>query len=127
MAGSVHRKKTRAKTGWKQLQRENPDYSNWQLCSKVSDYEESGRSPDGKRKKLIDHAEPVSDGINFAWYLTFWLTARFGDERSFWKTATPARCDILFKEYAYMIAPKTQRPKEPQCGGSLSQYLMGGG
>lgn len=68
----------------------------------------------------------MSDGINFAWYLMFWLTARFGDERSFWKTATPARCDALFKQYARMMRPK-QQPQQPQEGGSLSQYLMGGG
>lgn len=69
----------------------------------------------------------MSDGINFAWYLMFWLTARFGDERSFWKTATPARCDALYKEYARMMRPVKQQPQQPQAGGSLSQYLMGGG
>ncbi len=66
----------------------------------------------------------MSDGINFAWYLMFWLTARFGDERSFWKTGTPARCDALYKAYAQMHAPAPQRPEKAV---SLSQYLMGGG
>ena len=69
----------------------------------------------------------MSDSINFAWYLMTWLTARIGDERTFWKTMTPARCYALYQEYARMLSPvrSVQPKKEPVT--SLSQYILGDG
>lgn len=68
----------------------------------------------------------MSDSINFSWYLMFWLTNRFGDERTFWKTMTPARCHALYTQYAKMLSPA--KPYAGQkTSGSLSQYVMGGG
>jgi len=68
----------------------------------------------------------MSDGINFAWYLMFWMTAHFGDERSFWKTATPARCDAMYRSYIKTFFPKHTDQTFSQQSGSLSQYLTGG-
>ena len=59
----------------------------------------------------------------------FWLTYIRGDERTFWRTMTPARCGLLYKQYAEMhfaLRRKVEELPEPS-GGSLSQYLMGGG
>lgn len=57
-----------------------------------------------------------------------WLVYLRGDERTFWRTMTPARCWQLYKQYAKMhFAPQRKAPEKPSSGGSLSQYLMGGG
>lgn len=69
----------------------------------------------------------MNDSINFAWYLMTWLTARFGDERTFWKTMTPARCDALYQEYARMLSPARAVPAKKETVTSLSQYILGGG
>ena len=75
---------------------------------------------------MNDHAEKVSDGINFAWYLSFWL-ARFGrPECEFWRTMTPARCNVLYAHYVNTYRPASS-PHRAASGGSLSRYLMGGG
>lgn len=69
----------------------------------------------------------MSDSINFAWYLMTWLTGRFGDERTFWKTMTPVRCEALYQEYARKISPVRQLPAKKENTISLSQYILGGG
>lgn len=55
-----------------------------------------------------------------------WLTVFHGDERTFWRQMNPARIGRLYAEYAQAVAGP-QRQNAPASGGSLSQYLMGGG
>ena len=51
-----------------------------------------------------------------------WLSVFHGDERTFWRTMTPARLDRLYA----LWSGRTPARRSPQSGGSLSQYLMGG-
>ena len=53
-----------------------------------------------------------------------WLTIFHGDERTFWRTMTPARLDRLI---AVWLGDRAPARSAPPSGGSLSQYLMGGG
>ena len=52
-----------------------------------------------------------------------WLTVFHGDEPTFWHAMTPARLDRLYS----LWLGRTPARRSPQNGGSLSQYLMGGG
>lgn len=55
-----------------------------------------------------------------------WLTVFHGDERTFWRTMNPRRISRLLEQYARGVG-RPARPSAPAPGGSLSQYLMGGG
>ena len=48
-----------------------------------------------------------------------WLTIFHGDEKTYWKTMTPRRMDVLLTQYAGRQTRKEKR--------SLSEYLFGGG
>lgn len=74
-------------------------------------------------KKLTDQAEPESRSIDFAWYLYAWMSVLKLDERSFWRTATPARVAALLQA----AAPRRTLQREDKPQKSLSAYLLGGG
>jgi len=53
--------------------------------------------------------------------LNIWMNVLHNDEGIFWKTMTPYRCAVLFREH---FRPARIAPAQP--GGSLAAYLMGG-
>lgn len=77
-----------------------------------------------QKKNEISESEKV-DHIDFSRYLLLWLHCRIGDERAFWKTATPVRCHLLYEEYMRMTSPSAISTEQPQTM-SLHEYLMGG-
>lgn len=68
----------------------------------------------------------MSDSINFAWYLMFWLRYIQQPEHVFWRTMTPARCAAIYAQYTRTHFPAPSHSAAAS-GGSLSQYLSGGG
>ena len=80
-------------------------------------------STEEKPKKLTDQVEPESRSIDFAWYLYAWMSVLKLDERSFWRTATPARVAALLQA----AAPRRTLQREDKQQKSLSAYLLGGG
>ncbi len=63
--------------------------------------------------------------LDFAWYLTVWMTILNQDEESFWSSGTPAKIMALFKAYRHING--LDRSATASSGGSLSQYLAGAG
>lgn len=55
-----------------------------------------------------------------------WLTVFHGDEPTFWRRMNPRRLDQLLAQYL-RAAGSGPAAAAPAPGGSLSQYLMGGG
>ena len=68
---------------------------------------------------------------DFARYLSLWMSVLHQDERSFWKTATPARLwsllDAIFRPDGRTGGPESLQTGEKQAKLSLSEYLTGGG
>lgn len=56
-----------------------------------------------------------------------WLTVFHGSEPDFWRTMNPARLGRLYLEYLRTAGAPVRSAAAPAPGGSLSQYLMGGG
>lgn len=63
--------------------------------------------------------------IDFARFLSIWLFDLHCPERDFWKLQNPARLTRLLNSYCTARAVKKE--PEPKAGGSLYQYMMGGG
>lgn len=71
-------------------------------------------------------------GISFGWYLHIWLYDLRGDEQTFWRTMTPYRVMVLYKEHLRRLQPRRSTPPQPAAKAegkptSLYAYITGKG
>ena len=72
-------------------------------------------------------------GISFGWYLSIWMVELHGDEQTFWRTMTPYRVMVLYKEHLRRMQPSRTAPPVKEAAQkegakpSLFAYITGKG